>query len=181
MSIWNACIWHYRIFPGRQLSRCTGNRKWRQLLTPRILSKKRLVSWSHLSARRGKLASCNASMYTQSLKDNFHCSMLYRFNAVALVDSLSRMPDRTCMFGDRMVEKHQVICWHSCSFQLLEKLQVLVQLEADIRNIIVPLKLFTSSNVNKFKLRSSFNCHVANQWRRQKLLPVEAQTEHYNL
>ena len=42
-------------------------------------------------------------------KNNFHRSTLDRFNAVALVDSQSRMLDRTRIFGDRtddcLVEK----------------------------------------------------------------------------
>jgi len=45
-------------------------------------------------------------------KNNFHRSTLDRFNAVALVDSQSRMPDRTRIFGDRtddcLVEKQSV-------------------------------------------------------------------------
>ena len=39
---------------------------------------------------------------------------------------------------------------------------MLVHLEADIRNIIVPLKLIAYSNANTFKLWNSVNCQVAN-------------------
>ena len=56
--------------------------------------------------------------------------MLYRFDAIALVDCEASVPDRTYVLGNRMddclVETQYITHRHACLLQLLQKVHLLV-------------------------------------------------------
>ena len=118
MSYWNAWIWQ----KVQDISGPYGN-SYTTVTLRRQQVMETIVNITHLVKETpSQLGEANWQVATHQCtrKNNFHRSTLDRFNAVALVDSQSRMPDRTRIFGDRtddcLVEKQSVSRWHCCSF-----------------------------------------------------------------